>query len=151
MAEERKVELLLIAGDLFHAPPSLQELKSLDYKLSKLTNTRTVMIAGNHDYIGKGSPAESYEFTSNTVLMPADTFSNAYLDDINVCVTGFSFGQVEYTEDVYADIMPQMEVRSIFCWHMVETRSTYRSISDGWQKQDLTTAHLDISTSRSIS
>lgn len=41
--------------------------------------------------------------------MPADTFSNAYLDDINVCVTGFSFGQVEYTEDVYADIMPQME------------------------------------------
>ena len=109
VAEERKVELLLIAGDLFHAPPSLQELKSLDYKLSKLTNTRTVMIAGNHDYIGKGSPAESYEFTSNTVLMPADTFSNAYLDDINVCVTGFSFGQVEYTEDVYADIMPQME------------------------------------------
>lgn len=109
VAEERKVELLLIAGDLFHAPPSLQELKSLDYKLSKLTNTRTVMIAGNHDYIGKGSPAESYEFTSNTVLMPADTFSNAYLDDINVCVTGFSFGQVEYTEDVYADIMPQMK------------------------------------------
>ena len=34
VAEERKVELLLIAGDLFHAPPSLQELKSLDYKLS---------------------------------------------------------------------------------------------------------------------
>ena len=67
------------------------------------------MIAGNHDYISKGSPAESYEFTSNTVLMPADTFSNAYLDDINVCVTGFSFGQVKYTEDVYADIMPQME------------------------------------------
>ena len=41
--------------------------------------------------------------------MPADTFSNAYLDDIIGCVTGFSFGQVEYTEDVYADIMPQME------------------------------------------
>ena len=109
VAEERKVDLLLIAGDLFHAQPSLQDLKSLDYKLSKLTNTRTIMIAGNHDYISKGSPAESYEFTSNTVLMPADTFSNAYLDDINVCVTGFSFGQVEYTEDVYADIMPQME------------------------------------------
>ena len=109
LAGREKTDFLLIAGDLFHAQPSLQDLKSLDYKLSKLTNTRTIMIAGNHDYISKGSPAESYEFTSNTVLMPADTFSNAYLDDINVCVTGFSFGQVEYTEDVYADIMPQME------------------------------------------
>ena len=109
LAGREKTDFLLIAGDLFHAQPSLQDLKSLDYKLSKLTNTRTIMIAGNHDYISKGSPAESYEFTSNTVLMLADTFSNAYLDDINVCVTGFSFGQVEYTEDVYADIMPQME------------------------------------------
>ena len=81
------------------------------------------MIAGNHDYISKGSPAESYEFTSNTVLMPADTFSNAYLDDINVCVTGFSFGQVEYTEDVYAE----------------------------WQRRDLTTARWDTSTNQSIS
>ena len=147
VAEERKVDLLLIAGDLFHAQPSLQDLKSLDYKLSKLTNTRTIMIAGNHDYISKGSPAESYEFTSNTVLMPADTFSNAYLDDINVCVTGFSFGQVEYTEDVYADI----RMRSIFCWHMVEMRSIFRSISGKWQRQDLTTARWDTSTNQSIS
>lgn len=108
-AEERQVDLLLIAGDLFHAPPSLQDLKNLDYKLSRLTNTRTVIIAGNHDYIEKGAPADGFTFASNTVLMPGDTFSNAYLDDIHTCVTGFSFGKVEYTENVYADIVPQME------------------------------------------
>ena len=110
----QQIDVLLISGDIFDvANPSAQAQRQFYRFLRRVTEQnpglQIILIAGNHDYIGKGSPAESYEFTSNTVLMPADTFSNAYLDDINVCVTGFSFGQVEYTEDVYADIMPQME------------------------------------------
>lgn len=109
LVEEKQVDLLLIAGDLFHTPPTLSQLKDLDYKLSKLTTARTVIIAGNHDYIGKDSIADGFEFQSNTVLMPRDTFSNAYFEDINTCVTGFSFGQVEYKEDLYSQIGPQKE------------------------------------------
>ena len=110
----QQIDVLLISGDIFDvANPSAQAQRQFYRFLRRVTEQnpglQIILIAGNHDYIGKGSPAESYEFTSNTVLMPADTFSNAYLDDINVCVTGFSFGQVEYTEDVYADIMPQMK------------------------------------------
>ena len=109
IAEERKVDLLFLAGDVFHTPPSLAQLKNLDYRLSKLSVTRTIIIAGNHDYIEEGSPADSYEFQSNTVLMPRDCFSNAYMEDINTCVTGFSFGQNMYTDDITADIAPQKE------------------------------------------
>lgn len=109
ITEERQADLLLIAGDLFHAPPTEAMLKDLDYKLSGLSMTRTVIIAGNHDYIAEGSPADHYEFQSNTVLMPRDCFSNAYLDDIHTCITGFSFGQMEYTEDLISDITPQVE------------------------------------------
>lgn len=109
VAEERQVDLLLIAGDLFHTPPTEAMLRDVDYKLSKLSMTRTVIIAGNHDYIAQDSPAERYEFRSNTVLMPGNLFSNAYLEDINTCVTGFSFGQVEYTEDLISEIAPQVE------------------------------------------
>lgn len=109
IAEERKVELLLLAGDVFHTPPDLAQLKNLDYRLSKLTSTRTIIIAGNHDYIEEGSAAESYDFQSNTVLMPRDCFSNAYMEDINTCITGFSYGKALYTDDVTVDIGPQKE------------------------------------------
>lgn len=109
IAENRQVDLLLIAGDLFHMPPTETMLRDLDYKLSRLSVTRTVIIAGNHDYIAADSPADHFEFQSNTVFMPRDSFSNAYLEDINTCVTGFSFGQVEYTEDLISDITPQVE------------------------------------------
>ena len=109
IAEERKVDLLLIAGDLFHVPATNKDLQDLDYRLSRLTETRTIIIAGNHDYIAEDSPADMYEFKSNTVMMPRDTFSNAYLDDINTCVTGFSFGRVEYKEDILSDITPQVD------------------------------------------
>ena len=36
-AEAAKVDLLLIAGDLFHMPPSEGMLRDVDYMLSKLT------------------------------------------------------------------------------------------------------------------
>ena len=41
ICNEKQVELLLIAGDLFHTPPGLKELTELDYKLSKLQGTKT--------------------------------------------------------------------------------------------------------------
>ena len=107
VAEERKVDLLLVAGDLFHAPPTQNDLQNLDYKLSKLSVTKTIIIAGNHDYIENGSPADRYEFKSKTVLIPRDSFGNVFIKDINTCVTGFSFGKNEYTKSVYENIGPQ--------------------------------------------
>lgn len=109
IAEERKVDLLLVAGDLFHNAPGVTELDRLDSRLAKLTNTRTVIIAGDSDYIEKDSPSETYEFKSNTVILPAGEFNNAYFEDINTCVTGFSYGQEKYTENFSEGIAPQME------------------------------------------
>lgn len=109
IAEERKVDLLLVAGDLFHNTPGVTDLDRLDSRLAKLTNTRTVIIAGDRDHIAKDSPSETYEFKSNTVILPAGEFNNAYFEDINTCVTGFSYGQEKYTDDFSDGIAPQME------------------------------------------
>ena len=109
VAEERKVDLLLIAGDLFHQSPGDTELDRLDNKLAKLTNTRTIIVAGSRDHIEKDSPSETYEFKSNTVILPADEFSNAYFEDIDTCVTGFSYGRDEYTENFSKDVTVQQE------------------------------------------
>ena len=55
VCEEEQVDLLLIAGDLFHRQPLLRELKEVDYLFSQLTHTKIVFIAGNHDYLKPSS------------------------------------------------------------------------------------------------
>ena len=41
-ANKQQVDLLLIAGDLFDQPPTQQELREVDYLLSRLNHTRCV-------------------------------------------------------------------------------------------------------------
>lgn len=106
LCEQEKIDLLLIAGDLFHTRPTIQQLKSLDYQLRKLTVTKTVIIAGNHDYIEENSPWERYEFESDTVLFPRDRATNAYIEDLNVCITGYSYGREQYTERILEQLRP---------------------------------------------
>lgn len=83
-AEEKQVDLLLIAGDLFHMPPSEGMIRDVDYILSKLTHTKTIIIAGNHDYLKPDSPLANYKFSSTTICLSADKISNVYMKDLNV-------------------------------------------------------------------
>ncbi|MBO5509568.1 MAG: DNA repair exonuclease [Lachnospiraceae bacterium] len=109
ICEEQQVDLLLIAGDLFHEPPSVSRLKNVDYLLSRMPYTKTVIIAGNHDYIEEGMSWQNYQFNSNTVLFPKDRPANIYFEDINVCVTGYSYGRREYTERILERLKPGRE------------------------------------------
>lgn len=105
-AEERKVDLLLIAGNLFHMPPSEGMIRDVDYILSKLTVTKTIMIAGSNDYMAPDSPLANYKFSSRTICLSADKISNVYMKDLNVCVTGFSYNAKENPDDVLNRIKP---------------------------------------------
>lgn len=109
ICDEDEIDLLLIAGDLYHTQPTEQQLKNLDYRLGKLTKTKTVIIAGNHDYIAENSAWETYEFSSNTILFPKDRAANLYFEDINVCITGYSYGKQEYTERILERLRPGRE------------------------------------------
>lgn len=109
LCEQEKAELLLIAGDLFDAPPKEQNLKQLDFQLSRLTGTKTVIIAGANDYIEEGSVWESYVFNSDVIVMPRDKAANVYFEDINVCITGFSYGKPEYEDRILERLKPGRE------------------------------------------
>ena len=50
ICEREQTDLLLIAGDLFHRQPLKKELKEVDYYFSRLSRTKVVLIAGNHDF-----------------------------------------------------------------------------------------------------
>lgn len=109
VAEEQKVDLLLIAGDLFHMPPTQSMLQEVDYLLCRLSKTRTVIIAGNHDYMAKGSPYEQYRFKSNTIAFPAGVVNHIYCEDINTCITGISYRTYEWKERIYDTLKPKKE------------------------------------------
>ena len=67
VCEWEEIDLLLIAGDLFHRQPLHRELKELNYLFSRLSKTKVVFIVGNHDYdmieaIKKACVFESIKF-----------------------------------------------------------------------------------------
>lgn len=110
-AKEENIDLLLIAGDLFHTPPTKQQLKELDYKLSKLPHTRTVIIAGNHDYRRDGGGYDTYTFQSNTICLSGKEAECVYIKELNTCVTGISYDRKEIKEPLYDDLTAQNQDR----------------------------------------
>lgn len=109
LCDKEKVELLLIAGDLFDRQPSIQDLKQLDFILSRMSVTRTVIIAGDSDYITEGSAWDTYSFNSNVVVMPGGRATNVYFEDINTCITGYSYAKEEYTDRILERLKPGRE------------------------------------------
>lgn len=105
-AEEKKIDLLLIAGNLFHMPPSEGMLRDVDYILSKLTKTKTIIIAGDCDYMQPDSPMANYQFSSKTICLSSEKISNVYMKDLNTCVTGFSYYSKENEDDILNHIKP---------------------------------------------
>ncbi|MBE5945040.1 MAG: DNA repair exonuclease [Lachnospiraceae bacterium] len=106
---EESADMLLIAGDLFHMTPTEKDLKNLDFQFRKLTNTKVFIIAGNHDYIEEGSAWETYEFQSDVVVFPKDKAAKVYIEELNVCITGYSYGRKEYTERILEKLKPGKE------------------------------------------
>ena len=103
LAKKNQVDLLLIAGDLFHRQPLQRELKEVNYHFASLPHTRVVIIAGNHDYIRENSPYLDFEWAENVTFLSSPTMSSVYFEDINTEVHGFSYHHQEIREPLYDD------------------------------------------------
>lgn len=100
---EEKVDLLLIAGDLFHCQPLLRDLKEINYSFSKLVNTQVVMIAGNHDYIGIRSYYKDFAWAPQVHFILEDRITKIELEELHTEVYGFSYHQRNIEEAVLKD------------------------------------------------
>ena len=109
VCDELEVDLLLIAGDLYDTPPTEKDLRRLDVILRSMHKTKTVIVAGACDYIEEGSVWETFSFASDTILFPRDKAVNAYIEELNVSISGYSYGKPEYRERILEKIKPGRE------------------------------------------
>ena len=101
ICEQEKIDLLLIAGDLFHRQPLLRELKEANYLFESLTHTKVVFIAGNHDYIANGSYYRTFSWNENVYFLSDREMDYVLLEDLNTAVYGFSYDTREIREPRY--------------------------------------------------
>ncbi len=103
----KEVDLLLIAGDLFHRQPLLRELKELNFLFSKLTKTKVVWIAGNHDYVKADSYYRTFSWNENVYPILGEEMEYVEFPELKTCVYGFSYHQKEILEHRYDNAFAQ--------------------------------------------
>lgn len=105
-AEIKKIDLLLIAGDMFHRQPLKRELKEINYRFSRLSDTNIVIIAGNHDPITQNSNYRDFDWAPNVAFFKKNHMSYIYLEKIHTIVYGMSYGTNEIRDNLYDGVRP---------------------------------------------
>ena len=104
---QERADLLVIAGDLFHRQPLVRELKEVNYLFSTIPDTIVVLMAGNHDYIGRGSYYPDFPWNSNVIGLWDSRCQRVEIPRKNTCVYGCSYHQREVRDNLYAGVRPQ--------------------------------------------
>ena len=98
LARNRRVDLLLIAGDLFDSGyTSTKTVQFVSDMLSKL-ECPVVISPGNHDPYIKGG-LYATEFPKNVCIFDSETLSSFDFPELGVTVYGYAFTSDGYTEN----------------------------------------------------
>ena len=100
------VDLLFIAGDLFHRQPLLRELKEVNYLFSTIPDTQVFVMAGNHDYLAEDSFYRAVKWEPNVVFFESETPCAVKAAGVNAYVTGLSYERREIREPLYDALKP---------------------------------------------
>ena len=105
LCNDKEIDLLLIAGDLFHRQPLLRELREVNDLFAGLVKTQVVLCAGNHDYLKKNSYYLTFAWEKHVHMILDTELKMVDLPEIETAVYGFSYGSKEMTEKPYAGKM----------------------------------------------
>lgn len=106
ICNKEEVDLLLIAGDLFHKQPLVRELKELNYLFEQLNTTKVILIAGNHDYISRHSNYLNFKWNRNVTMLMSKEMESVYFEELNTEVYGFSYHERDILEPKIDHISP---------------------------------------------
>lgn len=103
---EEKIELLLIAGDLFHRQPLPSQIERVSQLFASIPDTEVVWMAGSHDYLREDSAYRTAKWTKNVHGFLSGKPEVIELEKLHTKVYGCSYEQPEITEPVYSTIRP---------------------------------------------
>lgn len=103
------VDLLFIAGDLFHRQPLLRELKEVNYLFSTIPKTQVFLMAGNHDYMAQDSFYRAFQWEPNVFFFQKETPVTIKAEGLDVYVTGLSYEHREIPGPLYDSLRPGTE------------------------------------------
>lgn len=103
-ADREEIDLLLIAGDMFHRQPLMRELKELNYLFSTLKKTKVVFIIGNHDYLKVDSYYLDFPWNENVFCLKDMQCQRVYFEELDTEIYGLSYHSREIREAKYDDL-----------------------------------------------
>ena len=110
---ENPVDLLFIAGDLFHRQPLLRELKEVNNLFSTIPDTRVYLMAGNHDFISRDSFYNTFEWNSNVIFFRSRELTCVKDPRLDVYVYGLSYYDREIKDGLYDQAVPVQKLSLI--------------------------------------
>ena len=105
-AGKTHMDLVLIAGDVFHRLPLKRELKELNYRLESIAPTKVVFMAGNHDFMGEHSYYHGFEWAKNVYFFDSEEMDHFYIEELNTWVYGLSYAHREISLPLYENACP---------------------------------------------
>ena len=107
VVEMQKADLLLIAGDVFHRPPLLRELREVNDRFASLSKTKVVLMAGNHDHIGANSFYKGFSWAENVYFFENTVIDSVKFPELKTDVYGLSYHGKQIREQLYDDVKPE--------------------------------------------
>ena len=114
------MDVLLVAGDLFHRQPLLRELKEVNYLFASMEETQVILIAGNHDYLKKDSYYHTFAWAPNVHMILSEEISCVELPELELAVYGCSYYSREIAEEKYQGIHAEHRQKYEILLHMQE-------------------------------
>ncbi len=97
------VDLLFIAGDLFHRQPLISELREINDLFATISQTRIFLMAGDNDYMKEDSFYRTFKWNENVSLFDEESRTCVEIPDKNIYVYGLSYEHKEIHEALYDD------------------------------------------------
>ena len=107
ICNQKKTDLLLIAGDLFHRQPLLRELKEMNSILEMLEHTEVVMMPATMTILRKILITGHFPGSPHVHMICSQEIDCVELDRIQTAVYGCSYHSREIHDPVYDHAVPE--------------------------------------------
>lgn len=117
-AKQERVDLVLIAGDLFDTPFCSSQTRRAVFNAIESVSCPVVISPGNHDYYNKNGTYADKQLPQNAFVFTSSELGRFDFDELGVSVIGYAFTSDRYESNPLSEQVPlSSENVNILCAH----------------------------------